>query len=301
MLRGPSWSRAEVEAVVADYFAMLEKELRGILYSKTEHRRALRPLLSGRSDTAIERKHRNITAILIEVRFPYIRGYKQLSNYQGLLADVVLEHIEEDAVLSQLALDFAEARVAAPHLSNVLGLMRSPPEIRDSVRTVLAAQPQRRYARRIDYLAREAANRQLGISGEILVVSYERTRLSSLGLDNLANRVEHVALTRGDGLGYDVLSFSPAGRERFIEVKTTQLGPLTPFYLTAGEMTFSAEHSDSYSLYRVYDFTSDPRMFVLDGRVDVTCRVTPVQYAATPGDPSIGNYGNSETSHRITR
>ena len=114
------------------------------------------------------------------------------------------------------------------------------------------------------------------------MVSFERARLSSLGLDNLADRVEHVAATRGDGLGYDVLSYSPAGRERFIEVKTTQLGPLTPFYVTAGEMAFSSEHAESYSLYRVYDFARDPRMFALDGAVEGTCRVTPAQYVATP-------------------
>lgn len=282
MLRGPSWSDVEVRAVVADYFAMLEKELRGIPYSKTDHRRALRPLLSGRSDTAIERKHQNITAVLIEARFPYIRGYKPLSQYQGLLADVVLEHIEDDAVLSQLALDFAEARVGPPRLSNVLGLMTSPPAILESVRSALLANQQRRHARRVDYLAREAANRQLGTNGEVLVVTYERARLSSLGLDNLADRVEHVAITRGDGLGYDVLSYSPAGRERFIEVKTTQLGPLTPFYVTAGEMSFSGEHENDYSLYRVYDFATDPRIFSLDGRVDVTCRLSPAQYTAVP-------------------
>ncbi|HEX6097273.1 MAG TPA: DUF3883 domain-containing protein [Thermoanaerobaculia bacterium] len=282
MLRGPSWSRAEVEAVVADYFAMLEKELRGIPYNKTEHRRALRPLLSNRSDPAIERKHQNITAILIEAGFPYIRGYKPLSQYQGLLADVVFEHIEEDAVLSQLALAFAEATAGPVQPSNILGLMTSPPAVLESVRSAIATNLHRRYARRIDYLAREARNRALGTSGETLVVSYERARLSSLGLDNLADRVEHVSVTRGDGLGYDVLSFSPAGREHFIEVKTTQLGPLTPFYVTAGEMSFSGEHEESYSLYRVYDFATDPRMFSLAGRVDVTCRVMPAQYVAVP-------------------
>jgi uncharacterized protein DUF3883 len=281
VLKGPPWSRAEVEAVVADYFAMLVKERRGMPYNKTEHRRALQPLLSGRSEGSIERKHQNITAILMGVGFPYIRGYKPLSQYQGLLADVVLDHIDDDAVLSQLALDFAEARVGPPRLSNVLGLMTSPPAVLESVRSALLANRQHR-ARRIDYLAREAANHQLGANGEVLVVTYERARLSSLGLDNLADRVEHVAVTRGDGLGYDVLSFSPAGRERFIEVKTTQLGPLTPFYVTAGEMSFSGEHEHDYSLYRVYDFATDPRMFSLDGRVDVTCRVSPAQYTAVP-------------------
>ena len=43
------WSLAEVEAVVSDYFSMLERELRNAPYSKTEHRNRLKPRLAGRS------------------------------------------------------------------------------------------------------------------------------------------------------------------------------------------------------------------------------------------------------------
>lgn len=282
MLRGPSWSEIEVEAIVADYFSMLEKELRGVPYSKTDHRRALRPLLHDRSDGSIERKHQNISAVLMEARFPYIRGYKPLSQYQGLLSDVVLGHLEDDAVLSQLALDFVEATIQPPSIMDVLGMMTTPPAVLEAARSALTDQPEVRRARRIDYLAREARNRALGANGEALVVTYERARLSSLGQGILADRVEHVSQTQGDGLGYDVLSFFPEGRERFIEVKTTQLGALTPFYLTSSEIAFSAEHFDAYSLYRVYEFGSQPRMFALDGRVDETCRMTPAQFVAVP-------------------
>jgi len=35
---GEDWSRVEVETTVADYFGMLDKEIRGIAYNKTEHR-----------------------------------------------------------------------------------------------------------------------------------------------------------------------------------------------------------------------------------------------------------------------
>lgn len=37
-----TWTLEEVEAVVADYFAMLEAELLGQKYSKAEHNRKLR-------------------------------------------------------------------------------------------------------------------------------------------------------------------------------------------------------------------------------------------------------------------
>jgi len=270
-----------VQAIVADYFSMLEKELRGIAYGKTEHRRALRPLLAGRSDPSIERKHQNISAILIEAGFPYIRGYKPLSQYQGILAEAVLDHLDDDVTITRLAFEHAQASVSPPPLRSVLGVMTAPPVL-ESVRTALSEAIRRRHARRVDYLALEAQNRTLGANGEALVVSYERARLSSLGLDVLADRVEHVAATRGDGLGYDVLSYTPDARERYIEVKTTRLGPLTPFYVTANELAFSGEHERDYSLYRVYDFASDPRMFALDGRVDETCRVSAAQYVAVP-------------------
>src|SRR4051794_36194775 len=79
------WSRVEVEATVAAYLEMLDQELRGIAYNKSEARRRLIGMLNGRSEGAIRRKHQNISAILIELGFPAIGGYKPLSNYQGLL------------------------------------------------------------------------------------------------------------------------------------------------------------------------------------------------------------------------
>ena len=47
------WSREEVEAAVAVYFAMLRAERTGVAYNKTEHRRALSKLLNGRTDGSI--------------------------------------------------------------------------------------------------------------------------------------------------------------------------------------------------------------------------------------------------------
>jgi hypothetical protein len=41
------WSEQEVGLIVADYFTMLEKELLGKSFSKSEHRRSLTPKLGG--------------------------------------------------------------------------------------------------------------------------------------------------------------------------------------------------------------------------------------------------------------
>lgn len=75
------WSELEVQATVADYFSMLWCQLRGEKYSKAEHRRNLLPLLRNRSESSIERKHQNISAILRELDLPHLVGYVPLYNY----------------------------------------------------------------------------------------------------------------------------------------------------------------------------------------------------------------------------
>ena len=75
------WNLDEVEAVVADYFAMLRAGLAAADYSKTAHRRALVPRLNQRSEQSIEFKHANVSAILVAYGLPYIDGYKPRAHY----------------------------------------------------------------------------------------------------------------------------------------------------------------------------------------------------------------------------
>lgn len=278
----------EVEAVTADYFSMLRKELAGGTYNKSEHRRALLKIVSGRSEGSIERKHQNISAILIEARFPYIRGYKPLSNYQALLSDVVLEYLEDDAALAELALRYVEASADSITVPDLLARMTAPPlDLLQLARAALNDHARARRARKADYLAIEAANRRLGLAGERFVIAYEHERLSHSGFPHLAQRIEHVSTTKGDGLGFDVLSFTRDGREKFIEVKTTRMGAVTPFYLTSNELTFSDDHDNQFSLYRVFAFDTDPHVFALDGALRSTCELRPSQYLASPRSGSL--------------
>ena len=60
----PAGRGDEVEAIVDDYFDMLNKEIRDAPYVKAEHRRSLRPLLDRRTYGAVELKHCNISAVL---------------------------------------------------------------------------------------------------------------------------------------------------------------------------------------------------------------------------------------------
>src|SRR5258706_1657633 len=106
-----NWSHEEVEATVSDYFEMLAMELRNEPYNKAEHNRNLQKLLSNRTQAAIELKHQNISAVLIELGYPYIDGYKPRSNYQKLLYHVVEERLLGAAKLHQAAAEAVEKTV----------------------------------------------------------------------------------------------------------------------------------------------------------------------------------------------
>lgn len=278
--RNSPWSREEVEATVGDYFRMLTLELSGQSYRKSEHRRALMKLLNGRSEPAVELKHQNISAILIELGCPFIDGYKPRGNYQSLLFDVVEDRVASDALFNQAALGAVESPAAVPIVPKFESIVEDAPDLKPRVQSTsrLYESPRRPVQR--DYLSREARNRALGRAGEELVVALERDRLFSMGKKKLADRVEHVAVTKGDGLGFDVLSFDTTGRDRFIEVKTTAFGKETPFYLSKGELEFSKSSADQFFLYRLFAFRRDPRLFTIGGAVDRHCLLDPVSFLA---------------------
>lgn len=78
-----------------------------------------------------------------------------------------------------------------------------------------------------------------------------------------------------------MLSYSADGSKRYIEVKTTALGDLVPFYISSAELAFARQHLQSYALYRVYDvLASQPRFFALEGNDILQLHLTPVTYRA---------------------
>jgi hypothetical protein len=133
----------------------------------------------------------------------------------------------------------------------------------------------------VNWLEREARNRSLGAAGEQLVLDSEHERLWRMHRRDLAERIEQVSRTQGDGLGFDILSFEDDGRERLIEVKTTRFGALTPFFTSRNEVALSEDRAAFYRLYRLYDFRRSPRLYQLQGSLRTTCTLDPVQYQAS--------------------
>jgi hypothetical protein len=269
-----------VVATVADYLAMLASELAGVRYSKAAHRRRLMLSLDNRSEQSVEFKHSNISAVLIELGFPYISGYKPRSNYQGLLSEVVGDQLASDQPLLDIAGADAERPIVVPEVDDILSVLTDAP--RPSTRVPPTRQPlPTRRTLSINYLEREALNRSLGSAGEAFVVNFERARLIQRGMDRLAAKIEHTSRIRGDGAGFDILSFEESGVERLIEVKTTKYGRETPFFVSRNELAVSESRAALYHLYRLFDFREAPRLYTLSGALSATCRLSASTYMAS--------------------
>jgi hypothetical protein len=274
------WSRIEVEATVASYFAMLRDELSGTKYNKSEYRRKLAPFLNDRSEQSIEFKFANISAVLLELQFPYISGYKPRSNYQSLLFDVVADRLSETPEIHKIAeADTARSLDSVPAVDDILRALTDPPkpvELKNR-----AAMPRARYAvSPVNYLEREARNRSLGLAGEEFAINFERARLIVAGREALASKIEHVSKTKGDAAGFDVLSFEESGVPRLIEVKTTKYGVHTPFFVSRNELEVSKSEAKHYCLYRIFEFRVRPFLFTLRGSLSSTCSLDPSSYIA---------------------
>ena len=96
---GADWTADEVSATVDDYLVMLAAEAAGQQFSKTEHRRApQRRLSASRTKGAIEYKHQNISAVMIALGLPYIRGLQTHGQLPGGAVRRVGRRLEADPV-----------------------------------------------------------------------------------------------------------------------------------------------------------------------------------------------------------
>jgi hypothetical protein len=102
-----------------------------------------------------------------------------------------------------------------------------------------------------NYIENEKENKRIGDLGELLVLQHEQEKLKSFGIKK---QPEHQSKSKGDGLGFDILSYNEKGEEIFIEVKTTVRNYDTPFFITRNELEKSKQDSDKFFLYRLYEF-----------------------------------------------
>ncbi|WP_298948552.1 DUF3883 domain-containing protein [uncultured Polaribacter sp.] len=164
----------------------------------------------------------------------------------------------------------------------------------DNIQLVLVKAPsvkitkkKRRFSpsKNIDFIEKELKNKHLGLLGELLVLHTEKKYLCDNNRPDLAEKVEHTSVVRGDGAGYDILSFNLKDEEKYIEVKTTRSNISRPFYLTSNEIEYSKLNNDNYFLYRLFDFDTNlnvGKYYKVQGDLYTKLNLEPILYLATP-------------------
>ena len=130
-------------------------------------------------------------------------------------------------------------------------------------------------------MERDYRNRSLGKAGEQFVVDIERRQLAEADRSDLARKVRWVAAEDGDGAGYDVLSFDLTGRERLLEVKTTNGSARTPFFLSRNERDLATERPADWRIYRVHLFAKEPRIFTIAPPIEKSVHLRPEAWRAS--------------------
>lgn len=90
---------------------------------------------------------------------------------------------------------------------------------------------------------------EIGGLGEAIVLEHERLSLERLGRPDLAAKISHVAKVNA-AAGFDILSYTEDGAEKFIEVKTTTTDSET-FEITSNEWTVARQRGQQYWVYHV--------------------------------------------------
>jgi hypothetical protein len=248
---GTPWTDDELDAIVGDYFAMLEADLIGRPYVKSHHNSALREKIQ-RSRGSVEYKHQNVSAVLAELGMDWLPGYKPAMNYQNALFDAIDRYLSAHRTMMEQS---PPAYRPAPPSTSVF--VPPPPLSLDTKKPRRLKQ----LIRKFDPVERDRLNRALGRAGEEFVLEVERNRLTKAGMSKLARNVRWISEQEGDGAGYDILSFDQSGRERFVEVKTTNGAATTPFFLSRNEHDTAAARAQDWRLYRVHCFSKEPRIF----------------------------------------
>lgn len=270
-----------MDAIVADYFQMLCKELQGRPYSKAAHRRGLVERLPGRNAGAVQKKYHTLSAALLALALPSIKGYKPLDNYQTLLIEAIDCHLERHPEIMALIMAHAGRPLSAPMQREFFfkDMVVDPPRPRgpgSGKRKRLV----RNIAKKYTFVRAEAQNPNLTEAGLGFVVDLEKARLREEGAGHRTDHVKRLDENQTAGRPYDIRSVTRTGKPLWIKVKATSCGRRFPFSLSAAELVFSSARPDGYRLYRLFDFPENPRLFILTGRLHDWVHLTPEAFTA---------------------
>ena len=200
---------------------------------------------------------------------------------QGLRSniDAILD-ISTEAIVTRKELD-----VVNQHLMDTALVEFSPPNNPNVFETTSGDSMT---IRKLDYVERQRNNMKLGDVGEDLVFQHEiKLARSNPTLAAYLDQIEHVSKTKGDGLGYDIVSIRecPDGtvRKVYLEVKATKEGIDSPFFISHHEIEVSGIHGNDYFLVRVFNIGRlNPGFYYVNGPLSDNLQLKEVNYLAFP-------------------
>jgi hypothetical protein len=112
-----------------------------------------------------------------------------------------------------------------------------------------------------DYLVKQYMDKiKVGETGELYILIEEKNSLAIY--PELTKKVRRIS-TYAPRAGYDIQSYFPDGRLKFIEVKST-FGKDGPFEMTENEWSTARRLGDSYFIYRVTEIgTGNPKLQII--------------------------------------
>jgi hypothetical protein len=247
------------EKETCDYYhSKLEQFFENNLYNKRSGSKQFEESLS--EFAAIIEKLSVINSKFITTSIP-------LWGYENYLAKRKIDH------------DYQSSKKSEESVS-IDNFVHSVSALKEYKKEVTAPEKLYRTAQKIDNWDEINSRRKMtGDEGEEIILIMERKFFESIARDDLADRVRHVSVEQGDGLGYDILSFFSDGREKYIEVKSTKTSLATPYYLSRNELQFFKEHPQDAFIYRVFISDNEPQIKAdLSSDIFIINEITPIQY-----------------------
>lgn len=122
---------------------------------------------------------------------------------------------------------------------------------------------------KIDHVRKAKKDAKTGLSGEELVLAYEKEKMLKNNRKDLIEKIDWVS-SHDDNRGYDISSFDfdENGKEYeiFIEVKTTEEGEKSLFFISSNEINMMKEKKEKYWIYRVSKVNKEPVFYKINGQ-----------------------------------
>lgn len=217
-----------------------------------------------------------------------IKIYEQIYNDMNHLTyDQIIENIigsfEEKDIKAQQAIELInnvlkenDAKEESTYLLKEIDI----PKVKRKVYKQLSS----KRVSKIDYIKKAKKDAKIGLTGEELVLAFEKDKMLKNNREDLVDKIDWVS-SYDDSRGYDILSFEfdEAGKEHeiYIEVKTTEEGEKSSFFISSNEIKTMQAKKEKYWIYRVSKVNEDPVFYRINGKeICNTFEIEPYIYIA---------------------